>query len=178
MKKQEEKKTSGNEETGLKNLFKDELKDIYWAEKHLAKALPKMAKSATSDELRSCLEQHLTETEEQIARLEKVFELIGVKAAGKKCEAMEGLVEEGKGMMEETEDGSMTRDAAIISSAQKIEHYEIASYGTLRTLANTLGMTEAANLLQQTLDEEKSTDVKLTQVAESFVNESANTEGE
>lgn len=179
MKKQESKTSNMQmEESGLKNLFKDELKDIYWAEKHLAKALPKMAKGATSEELRTSIEQHLAETENQIARLEQVFEILGVKAAGKKCEAMEGLVEEGKTMLEETETGSMTRDAAIISSAQKIEHYEIASYGTLRTLANTLGLTDAANLLEQTLNEEKSTDVKLTQIAESFVNESAGNEKE
>lgn len=179
MKKQDSKSTSAPiEESGLMNLFKDELKDIYWAEKHLAKALPKMAKGATSEELRSSIEQHLTETENQISRLEQVFELLGVKAAGKKCEAMEGLVEEGKTMLEETEDGSMTRDAAIISSAQKIEHYEIASYGTLKTLANTLGMSEAASLLEQTLNEEKNTDVKLTQIAEGFVNESAGAEKE
>ncbi|RXF69697.1 ferritin-like domain-containing protein [Arcticibacter tournemirensis] len=179
MKKQDSKSNSARiEESGLMNLFKDELKDIYWAEKHLAKALPKMAKGATSEELRSSIEQHLTETENQISRLEQVFELLGVKAAGKKCEAMEGLVEEGKTMLEETEDGSMTRDAAIISSAQKIEHYEIASYGTLKTLANTLGMSEAASLLEQTLNEEKNTDVKLTQIAEGFVNESAGAEKE
>jgi ferritin-like metal-binding protein YciE len=164
------------EETGLKTLFRDELKDIFWAEKHLAKALPKFAKSATSDELKAAFEMHLTETENQITRLEKVFELIGVRAAGKKCEAMEGLVEEGKGMLEETEDGSLTRDAALISSAQKIEHYEIASYGTLRTLANTIGLPEAAAILSEILEEEKNTDVKLTQIAESFVNEAANSE--
>ncbi|MGV3508180.1 MAG: ferritin-like domain-containing protein [Sphingobacteriaceae bacterium] len=166
------------EESGLKTLFIDELKDILWAEKHLAKALPKMAKNATSEELRSSIEMHLTETQNQITRLEQVFELVGEKATGKKCEAMEGLVEEGKEMMDDTEDGSLTRDAAIISSAQKIEHYEIASYGTLKTLANTLGLTEAAALLEETLEEEKNTDVKLTQIAESFVNESAKAEKE
>ena len=179
MKKQQEKNQEGQagfDESGLKDLFLDELKDIYWAEKHLAKALPKMAKSATSDELRSALEQHLTETEGQIQRLEEVFSSMGRKAMGKKCEAMEGLVEEGKHMMEETQDGSLTRDAAIISAAQKIEHYEIASYGTLRTLANHLGMQDAANTLEGILQEEKNTDVKLTEIAESFVNESAKTE--
>ena len=129
MKKQQEKnmEQAGFDESGLKDLFLDELKDIYWAEKHLAKALPKMSKSATSDELRSALEQHLTETESQIQRLQQGFNILGRKAMGKKCEAMEGLVEEGKHMMEETGDGTLTRDAAIISSAQKIEHYEIAS---------------------------------------------------
>lgn len=166
------------EESGLKTLFTDELKDIYWAEKHLAKALPKMAKGATSEELRSCLEMHLTETQNQILRLEQVFEILGEKAVAKKCDAMEGLVEEGKGMLEDTENGSLTRDAAIISAAQKIEHYEIASYGTLRTLANTLGLTEAAALLEETLQEEKDADVKLTVIAEGFVNEASKSEPE
>jgi ferritin-like metal-binding protein YciE len=180
MKKQTAKTSnvSGIEESGLKTLFTDELKDILWAEKHLLKALPKMAKGATSEELRSSIELHITETQNQISRLEQVFELLGEKATAKKCEAMEGLVEEGKGMMEDTEDGSLTRDAAIIASSQKIEHYEIASYGTLRTLANTLGLSEAASLLEETLEEEKNTDIKLTQIAESFVNESAKAEKE
>ncbi len=169
---------NGLQESGLKTLFTDELKDILWAEKHLLKALPKMAKGATSDELRSSIEKHMMETQNQITRLEQVFEMVGQKATGKKCDAMEGLVEEGKSMMEDTEEGSLTRDAAIISASQKIEHYEIASYGTLRTLANTLGLTEAASLLEETLEEEKNTDEKLTQIAESFVNESAKAEKE
>ncbi|MFD2163721.1 ferritin-like domain-containing protein [Paradesertivirga mongoliensis] len=169
---------SSIQESGLKTLFIDELKDILWAEKHLLKALPKMAKGATSEELRSSIEMHITETENQITRLQQVFELVGQKATAKKCEAMEGLVEEGKSMMEETETGSLTRDAAIISSSQKMEHYEIASYGTLRTLANTLGLSEAAALLEETLEEEKNADIKLTQIAESFVNESAKAEKE
>jgi ferritin-like metal-binding protein YciE len=169
---------NGLQESGLKTLFTDELKDILWAEKHLLKALPKMAKGATSDELRSSIENHIVETQNQITRLEQVFEMLGQKATGKKCDAMEGLVEEGKSMMEDTDEGSLTRDAAIISASQKIEHYEIASYGTLRTLANTLGLTEAASLLEDTLEEEKNTDVKLTQIAESFVNESAKAEKE
>ncbi len=179
MKKQGEKNQetqTGFDESGLKYLFLDELKDIYWAEKHLAKALPKMAKGATSEELRSAIQQHLTETENQIHRLEQVFNTMDIKVVGKKCEAMEGLVEESKNMLEETADGSLTRDAAIISSAQKIEHYEIASYGTLRTLATHLGNTEAARLLEETLKEEKNADVKLTEIAESFVNESAKAE--
>ena len=169
---------NGLQESGLKTLFTDELKDILWAEKHLLKALPKMAKGATSDELRSSIENHIVETQNQSTRLEQVFEILGQKATGKKCDAMEGLVEEGKSMMEDTDEGSLTRDAAIISASQKIEHYEIASYGTLRTLANTLGLTEAASLLEDTLEEEKNTDVKLTQIAESFVNESAKAEKE
>ena len=174
MKTQMENTQTNYDESGLKDLFVDELKDIYWAEKHLAKALPKMAKAATSQELKSAIEMHLTETEGQIERLNQVFALIGRKAVGKKCEAMEGLVEEGKHMMEENE--GMTRDAAIIASSQKIEHYEIASYGTLRTLANTLGLGEAAALLEETLNEEKSADVKLTVIAEGFVNEAARAE--
>jgi ferritin-like metal-binding protein YciE len=180
MKKQVSKATteSNVQESGLKTLFTDELKDILWAEKHLLKALPKMAKGATSEELRSSIEQHIAETENQITRLEQVFELIGEKATAKKCDAMEGLVEEGKSIMEDTEKGSMTRDAGIISASQKIEHYEIASYGTLRTLANTLGLSEVAALLEETLQEEKNTDVKLTEIAESFINESAKAEEE
>jgi len=168
--------TASEDETGLKNLFKDELKDIYWAEKHLIKALGKFAKSSTSKELINVIQQHLAETEGQISRLEQIFELIGTRAVGKRCEAMEGLIEEGKSMLEETIDGSLTRDAAIIASAQKIEHYEIASYGTLKTLAHTLGLIDAVSLLDQSLNEEKNTDIRLTEIAESFVNESANTE--
>ncbi len=181
MKKKTEKAESNPtdiEKSGLKSLFIDELRDILWAEKHLVKALPKMAKGATSEELRSSIEQHLIETENQITRLEKVFEIVGQKATAKKCEAMEGLLKEGQSLMEDTEDGTLTRDAALISAQQKIEHYEIASYGTLRTLANTLGLSEAASLLEETLEEEKKTDVLLTQIAENFVNESAKAEKE
>lgn len=166
----------GVEESALKELFIDELKDILWAEKHLMKALPKMAKGATSEELRGCIEQHLVETENQVKRVEEVFKSIGEKATGKKCEAMAGLVEEGQGIMEDTEKGSLTRDAGIISASQKIEHYEIASYGTLKTLAAVLGFNEAASLLEETLNEEKNADVLLTQIAEGFVNESAKEE--
>ncbi len=153
----------------LMKLFEEELKDIYWAEKALVKALPKMAKQAESDELRTALENHLQETEGQVERLEQVFESIGQKASAKKCEAMAGLIEEGEGIMEESEAGPM-RDAGIISAGQKIEHYEIASYGTLRQFAQTLGLTEAASLLEQTLNEEKAADEKLTEVAVSAIN--------
>lgn len=163
-------------ESALNELFIDELKDIYWAEKHLTKALAKMAKNATSDELRQALENHLTETEGQITRLESVFESIGEKAVAKKCEAMNGLIKESEEIMEDTEDGSITRDAGIISAAQKSEHYEIASYGTLKTLAATLGYNEAAELLGQTLEEEKNADALLTQIAESSINTSAKSE--
>lgn len=174
------KKNTGtsSEQSALTKLFVDELKDIYWAEKHLVKSLPKMAKGATSEELRSAIENHLVETQNQVTRLEQVFESIGQKAAAKKCEAMEGLVEEAKMGLEDTEDGTLTRDAAIIATGQKIEHYEIASYGTLRTFANVLGFTEAAGLLDETLNEEKKTDSLLTTIAENFVNETAKTETE
>jgi len=163
-------------ESALNELFLDELKDIYWAEKHLTKALGKMAKKATSDELRQALLTHQTETDNQIARLEQVFESIDEKAVAKKCDAMAGLIEESESIMEDTEDGSLTRDAGIISAAQKSEHYEIASYGTLKTLAATLGYNEAAELLAQTLEEEKKTDALLTQIAESSINPSAKSE--
>jgi ferritin-like metal-binding protein YciE len=168
--------TENVEESALKELFVDELKDIYWAEKHLSKALTKLAKAATSEELRSALETHKEETDNQVSRLEEVFGLIDEKASAKKCDAMEGLIEESESIVEDTEDGSMTRDVGIISAAQKSEHYEIASYGTLRTLANTLGYSEAAQLLEQTLAEEKKTDELLTQLAEGLVNASAKSE--
>lgn len=155
--------------SGLTELFEDGLKDIYWAEKALTKALPLMAKNATSPELIDAINAHLVETEEQISRLEKVFDLIGKKASAKKCDAMEGLIEEGKGILEETEIG-VVRDAGIIAASQKIEHYEIATYGTLRQFAETLGFEEAAALLEQTLDEEKGADKKLTEVAVNAVN--------
>ncbi|OXA80987.1 Ferritin-like metal-binding protein YciE [Flavobacterium aquidurense] len=155
--------------SGLTELFEDGLKDIYWAEKALTKALPKMAKNATSPELIDALNNHLTETEGQISRLEQVFELIGQKATAKKCDAMAGLIEEGNGILEETEIG-VVRDAGIIAACQKIEHYEIATYGTLRQFAETLGMEEAASLLEQTLEEEKAADKALTIVAVNAVN--------
>lgn len=162
----------------LEKLFTDSLKDIYWAEKHLTKALPKMKKAATTDELKSAIEEHLAQTEEQVTRLEQVFELCGKKAQAKKCDAMEGLIKEGESVVEETEDDSMTRDAGIIMAAQKVEHYEIATYGSLVQFARTLGMDEAAALLEQTLEEEKETDQKLSQIAESSINEEAEKEGE
>ena len=162
----------------LEKLFTDSLKDIYWAEKHLTKALPKMKKAATTDELKSAIEEHLAQTEEQVTRLEQVFELCGKKAQAKKCDAMEGLIKEGESVVEETEDDSMTRDAGIIMAAQKVEHYEIATYGSLVQFARTLGMDEAAGLLEQTLEEEKETDQKLSQLAEGSINEEAEKEGE
>ena len=153
--------------------FVDELKDIYWAEKHLVKALPKMQKSATSSELAAAFEKHTQETQTHIDRLEQVFALLDEKPQAKKCDAMEGLLEEAKGIMEDTDKGTMIRDAGLILAAQKVEHYEIATYGTLRTLANNMGHTSVVDLLQQTLDNEKETDVALTIVAESFINQEA-----
>ncbi|MES2545990.1 MAG: ferritin-like domain-containing protein [Bacteroidota bacterium] len=154
---------------GLRELFVDSLKDIYWAEKALVKALPKMAKNASSENLVTAINDHLTVTQEQVSRLEKVFELIGEKAVAKKCDAMEGLIKEGEGMMEETAIGPV-RDAGIIAASQKIEHYEIATYGTLAAFGRTLGEDEAVALLEQTLMEEKEADVTLTENAYHTIN--------
>ena len=162
----------------LEKFVVDQLKDIYYAEKQILKALPKMEKAATTEELKDCFRTHIEQTEEQVARLEQVFEIMGKRAQGKKCEAMEGLVAEGESAMEETEDGSMTRDVALIVSAQKIEHYEIASYGSLAQLTKTMGLAEVADLLEQTLQEEKETDELLTSIAENNINLQAEEEGE
>lgn len=160
----------------LEKFFIDSLKDIYWAEKHLIKALPKMQKAATTDELKTAIEEHIAQTEEQVSRLEQVFELLDRKPQAKKCDAMEGLIKEGESVVEETEDGSMTRDVAIIVASQKIEHYEIATYGSLVTLANTMGQDEIAGILAETLEEEKQTDENLTQIAENDINWEAESE--
>ena len=167
-----------NEESKLKELFVEELKDIYWAEKHLTKALPKMAKAATSEELMEAFQTHLAQTEEQITRVEQVFEILEMTPRAKKCEAMEGLVMEAQQAIEDTDKGTATRDAALIISAQKVEHYEIASYGSLVQLAKTIGLNGAIEFLQQTLDEEKQTDVLLTELAVSSVNINAENETE
>lgn len=160
----------------LEDFFLQELKDVYGAEKALSKALPKLQKAATSEELKQALEDHLAVTQEQIARLEEVFELMEKKPQAKKCEAMEGITKEGDSVVKETESGSMTRDAAIIIAAQKAEHYEIATYGGLVQLAKTMGRQEVADLLAQTLAEEKETDQLLTEIAESSINEEAQEE--
>lgn len=173
-------KTTGRSpevESALKELFTDELKDIYWAEKHLVAALPKMIKGATSEDLKETISNHLEETKNHVARLESVFESIGEKAAAKKCLAMEGLLNEAAELLEDTDKGTEVRDVAIISAAQKVEHYEIASYGTLRALAGTLGYSEAQYLLDKTLAEEKNADQLLTQAAET-INEAAAAEVE
>jgi ferritin-like metal-binding protein YciE len=156
----------------LMELFENSLKDIYWAEKALLKALPKMAKNATAAELVEALENHLVETQEQVTKVESVFELLEKKPVAKKCEAMQGLIKEGEEIMKDTEKGPQ-RDAGIIAAAQKVEHYEIASYGTLRTFASTLGLDEAAEILEEILEEEKNADTTLTEVAVSTINVAA-----
>jgi ferritin-like metal-binding protein YciE len=171
-KSKNETKISEELSSKLGKLFEDELKDIYWAEKALAKALPKMAKNATSEDLIEAIETHLQETEEHVSRCEQVFKLLGKEPRGKKCEAMEGLLKEAQTIMEDADEGVM-RDAAIISAAQKVEHYEIASYGTLRTFAQTIGLVEAVSILESTLEEEKKTDALLTDLAVSTINEEA-----
>lgn len=153
----------------LRDFFEDGLKDIFWAEKALTKALPKMVKNTTSSKLIHAFEHHLKETEEHVVRLEKIFDSLDQKAVGKKCDAMEGILKEAEGIMEETEIGSV-RDAAMIAAAQKVEHYEIATYGTLRAYAVTLGENEAVNLLAKTLEEEKKADVALTEIAMAHIN--------
>jgi ferritin-like metal-binding protein YciE len=178
-KKKATSKSSGAAQgnTQLEKLFHDSLKDVYWAEKHLTKALPKMMKAATTEELKTAIEEHIAQTEEHVSRLEQVFEFMGKKPQAKKCEAMEGLVKEGESIVEETEDGSMTRDVGIIMAAQKVEHYEIATYGSLVSLAKTMGMDEAADIMAMTLEEEKQTDEGLTEIAENNINWEAEMEG-
>jgi ferritin-like metal-binding protein YciE len=161
---------------GLRELFVDSLKDIYWAEKALTKALPKMAKNATTENLVTAINDHLEVTKGQVTRLEQVFASVGEKAVAKKCDAMEGLIKEGEGILEETEVGAV-RDAGIIAASQKIEHYEIATYGTLVAFAKTLGEDQAAALLEETLAEEKEADVTLTEAAYNTINFDA-TEGD
>jgi ferritin-like metal-binding protein YciE len=165
-----------DDQTLLKELFIEELKDIFWAEKHLTKALPKMRKAASTEELASAFETHLGQTEEQITRLEECFEMLEMPARAKKCDAMEGLVKEAESAIEDTPKGSMVRDAALIISAQKVEHYEIASYGSLVQLAKTMGRNDIAELLAVTLEEEKETDQLLTELAVSGINISADNE--
>ncbi|HET6468423.1 MAG TPA: ferritin-like domain-containing protein [Geminicoccaceae bacterium] len=156
----------------MQDLFVHSLRDMYHAEKQLVRAMPKMAKAAQHQELRQAIEEHLEQTKNQVERLNQVFEAIDVAARGVRCEAIEGLVEEAKETMDEVQDPEV-RDVAIIVAAQKVEHYEIAAYGSLRTMAEMLGHTEAAQLLEQTLEEEKQTDQKLNQLALSRVNKDA-----
>jgi ferritin-like metal-binding protein YciE len=156
----------------LNDLFLGTLKDIYFAEKQILRNLPKMAKAADSDELRQAFQTHRDETDTQIERLEQVFEMLGKPARGKTCEAIQGIVEESKEVIEDF-DGSEALDAGLLAAAQAVEHYEISRYGTLRTWATQLGMTDAAKLLEQTLEEEKKTDELLTRLAEAAVNQKA-----
>jgi ferritin-like metal-binding protein YciE len=162
----------------LGKFFVEELKDIYWAEKHLVKALSKMAKEATTQELKEAFESHRSETEDQVSRLEEIFEMIGEKAVAKKCDAIEGITKEVESVISDTQDDTYTRDVALIIGGQKAEHYEIATYGGLAQLALVLGYDDAAELLLQTLDEEKSADSTLTSIAENAINEEALTETE
>jgi ferritin-like metal-binding protein YciE len=154
----------------LEEFFVDEIKDIYWAEKHLVKTLPKMQKAATSAELQKAFADHLKATSEHVTRLEKVFDLLGHKPQAKKCDAMEGITKEGASIIEETEKGTATRDVGLILAAQKAEHYEISTYGGLAQLAHTLGYDDAAEILETTLGEEKEADQLLTSIAEDGVN--------
>ena len=159
----------------LNELFVEQLRDLYDAENQLIKALPKMAQGANSDELRQGFEEHLEQTKGHAQRIEQIFEQLGEKVKGKKCKAMEGLVKEGAETLEEDMNEDV-KDAALIAAAQRVEHYEIAGYGTARTYANLLGHDEAASLLEQTLEEEKETDAKLTELAEA-INVAAENEG-
>ena len=152
----------------LNELFVEQLRDLYDAENQLIKALPKMAEGANSDELRQGFEEHLEQTKGHAQRIEQIFEQLGEKVKGKKCKGMEGLIKEGSETLEEDISDENVQDAAIIAAAQRVEHYEIAGYGTVRTFANLLGQDEAASLLEQTLEEERETDAKLTQLAEAI----------
>ncbi|MCF2446595.1 ferritin-like domain-containing protein [Dyadobacter sp. CY345] len=163
-------KTSAGAEPALMELFLDGIRDIYWAENHLVKALPKMIQAATSGKLSAAIEEHLTQTAGHVKRLEQVFELLGEKAIAKKCDAMEGISKEAEGIVESTDAGTATRDVGIILASQKVEHYEIASYGGLAQLAVTLGLDDVAEILNTTLAEEKKADALLTEIAENEVN--------
>ena len=169
---QSAKKTDGNGHSGglLQEFFTDEIKDIYWAEKHLVKTLPRMAKAATSQELKDAFTHHLEETKTHVERIEQVFEMLEEKPQAKKCEAMEGITKEGESIIEDTETGTSTRDVGLILAGQKVEHYEIATYGGLIQLAKNLGRDDVAEILIQTLREEKNADEQLTTVAEDNIN--------
>jgi ferritin-like metal-binding protein YciE len=169
-------KSKQTDTSEFQDFFVDELKDIYWAEKNLAKALPKLQKAATSEELALAFERHTEETKLHANIVEQIFGLFEEKAVAKKCDAMEGLLKEADGIIEDTEEGTMIRDAALILAAQKVEHYEIATYGTLTVLAKTMGRDDVAELLAQILENEKATDVALTTVAEGFINQEAASE--
>jgi ferritin-like metal-binding protein YciE len=160
----------------LHEFFLEELRDMYGAEKQIVKALPKMQDAANSPELIRAFEEHLDVTNTQITRLEEIFESLGEKVESKKCEAMKGIIDEGEQIIKDTEEGTATRDVGLILAAQKVEHYEIASYGALVQLAHTMGHSDVADLLEATLDEEKEADQKLTEIAESKINYQASEE--
>jgi ferritin-like metal-binding protein YciE len=171
--KTNQKKTSGvlsGDSSMLTEFFIDELKDIYWAEKHLVKTLPKMEKAATTQELKDAIGEHLEVTKTHVARLEEVFGLLNKTPQAKKCEAMAGITKEGEDIISDTEKGSVTRDVGIILASQKVEHYEISTYGGLTQLAKTLNLQEVADILYSTLEEEKETDEKLSKIAENHIN--------
>jgi ferritin-like metal-binding protein YciE len=170
-------KIAEGSESMLEKFFVDQLKDIYYAEKQLAKALPEMANACTTEELEDAFTDHLAQTNRHIKRLEKVFGIIGREPEGKQCEAMDGLIKEANNIIAETKKGTMTRDAALIIAAQKVEHYEIASYGGLVQLAVTMDLRRAADLLDKTLNEEEQTDLLLTHIAEGHINIEAEEEG-
>jgi ferritin-like metal-binding protein YciE len=178
--KTKQKKTadSAEKDSMLLEFFHGEIKDIYWAEKHLLKAIPKMSKAATAPELKEAFNNHLEETKGHVERLEQVFEMLGFKPQVKKCEAMEGITKEGDGIVEETEAGTSTRDVGLILAGQKVEHYEISTYGGLTQLARNLGRDDVAEILETTLNEEKTADETLTAIAEENVNYDAAQEQE
>ncbi|WP_205511291.1 ferritin-like domain-containing protein [Longitalea arenae] len=161
----------------LQRFFIDQVKDMYYAEQELLKAMPEIKNAATTEELEDAIEDHMRQTQRHVKRLEKIFHMIGQKPEGKRCEAMDGLIKECKTIIRETEENTMTRDAALIIAAQKIEHYEIASYGGLVALALTMGMERAADILDKTLAEEEMNDQLLTDIAETYINVEAEHEG-
>jgi ferritin-like metal-binding protein YciE len=160
----------------LGEFFVDQLKDIYWAEKKLVKTLPKLEEAATSPKLKQAFGEHLVQTQTHVSRLENIFEMIGQEAEATKCPAMAGIVDEGEEIIDETREGSSQRDAGLIFAGQKAEHYEIATYGGLSQIAETLGFRDVANILNETLSEEKQADILLTEIAEGGVNERASQE--
>lgn len=171
-----EKSGIGKDQLPLMEFFVEELRDVYGAEKQLTKALPKLRKAATSPDLAAAFGDHLSTTQDHIGRLEQIFQILGRPAEAKKCDGMEGLIKEGESVIGDTEMGSATRDVGLIVSAQKVEHYEIAAYGSLRQIAKTIDKAEISKLLEQTLEEEKATDMLLSNLAETLINQEASTE--
>jgi ferritin-like metal-binding protein YciE len=171
-----EKSGIGRDQLPLVEFFVEELRDVYGAEKQLTKALPKLRKAATSPDLAAAFGDHLSATQNHIGRLEQIFGILGRPVEAKKCDGMEGLIKEGESVIDDTEMGSATRDVGLIVSAQKVEHYEIAAYGSLRQIAKTIDKAEISRLLEQTLEEEKATDMLLSNLAETLINQEASTE--